>query len=71
MTDNYIRTRRGKKLTPRQYLALVAMQQGREMSPNHPGAPACEHKHFGCAGWEGGPCSNEVAAGLPDAEEEI
>jgi len=22
----------------------------------------CEHGHFGCAAWENGPCSNEIAA---------
>lgn len=51
------RTPKGKHMTPRQYLALVRMQQQRGATEK-----ACEHGHFACAGWEGGPCSAAVAS---------
>src|SRR5262245_50669796 len=65
-TAKTIRTPKGKMITPKQYLALVRMQTGRDR-----GTSCCEHGHFDCAGWQDGPCENEVAAnaGLIEADE--
>jgi hypothetical protein len=55
----------GKPMTARQYLALhraVVKRRG----DGHP----CEHTHFGCAAWEGGPCNAEVASTLPPEADE-
>lgn len=27
---------------------------------------ACEHGHYDCALWDGGPCENEVEASIPE-----
>jgi hypothetical protein len=54
----FVVTRKGKKLTLARYLAFLNMAFAR-------GADfACEHCHFGCAAWEGGPCGDEVHAAL-------
>lgn len=58
-----IMTPKGKTMTASQYLATTS----------NLGAPnPCEYGHFGCALWDGGPCSDEVEARMesPDAEEE-
>ncbi len=55
-----IQTPTGKHVTRRQYLA-------RHEALRDP--PPCVYGHFDCAAWEGGPCSNEIAAEL-EAEAE-
>lgn len=45
----------------RRYLGIVNSLSGRGCD-----VPPCEYGHFGCAAWEGGPCSAEVAA-MPTA----
>ena len=63
---NRIRTPRGKYLTPRRYLALADAQNTRSIG----GGPSCALGHYGCAAWEGGPCSDELvhAYGLHECE---
>ena len=56
MTTKTIVTPRNKRLTPKQYSALVRMMQGRGT------AAACENGHFDCAAWRGGPCENAQAS---------
>lgn len=46
-----VRSRRGRLISARQYAGLA----------NALDLP-CEHAHFGCAAWEGGPCSDELLA---------
>jgi hypothetical protein len=55
-------TPRGNRITPAQYLALVQSQRMR-----HKDAKPCAYGHFGCAAWNAGPCSAEIAATRGDA----
>lgn len=55
-----IRTRHGRSMSPRQYLALHNAQLARR----RPLEFNCEHGHHGCAAWRRGPCAYEVADGL-------
>lgn len=58
-------TRRGKKMSERQYLALAYAAMSRDR------ALPCKHGHFGCAAWEGGPCSNEMEAYVTEANDAV
>lgn len=53
----YIRTPRGKRMSPKRYLALVDATNARTTG----GGPGCSEGHFACAAWEGGPCGITVA----------
>lgn len=53
-----VRSPRGRLIPVRTYLALVRGQEIR--STAHP----CEYAHYGCAAWDGGPCSDEIAGAL-------
>lgn len=66
MATRDIRTPKGKRMTPRQYLALKAAQDGRETWIDYP----CAEGHFGCAAWEHGPCSAELEIELGIYEED-
>lgn len=46
-----------KRVTPRQYLAIVERTD-----------ETCYYGHFGCAAAEHGPCSHEIEANLHDNE---
>lgn len=64
MIPKPIRTPRGRRMTVRQYLALHAATSAR-----NGWAPACEHGHFDCAAWDGGPCADELISNLEQEKE--
>jgi len=51
-----IKTPRGKLMSVPQYLSLTMARSAATQG----GGPACEHGHFDCAAWEGGPCADEL-----------
>lgn len=53
-TNALIRTPKGRVITLRRYIALTHMRQH-----SRNGASPCEHGHFSCAAWDGGPCEAE------------
>lgn len=60
---NVVRSNTGKRwIFPRdlsRYLGLVARNE-----------QPCEHGHFGCAAWDGGPCHDELLHEYQPDEEE-
>lgn len=60
-TTRTIRTPAGGKISPRQYVERVCRLKFAE---------PCEYGHFGCAAWDGGPCSDEQAHLIPPDEDD-
>lgn len=63
MAARSIRTPKGKHITPKQYVVLhmAAFERNGD-------TPPCVNGHYGCAVWEDGPCSAELAADMDMAE---
>lgn len=62
-----ITTPKGKRLSDKQY---VALRSAISYNPNNNRErdTECEHGHFECAVWKGGPCFDEVLSRI-DREE--
>lgn len=60
-TSGSIVTKRGKKISKKQYVALVHAQQAKDI------ANECKDGHVECAAWYKGPCSAELTDGQEDA----